>query len=427
MRESSISASDALPMSEPLSPTSAVHIALILRRLAVLRWWLVAGEVATLLLVAPLLDIALPRWPMLAVVVMQVLLNARAIGRRRALPAPGEGELMVQLVLDIAALAVLMFLCGGAANPLISLLLPPVAIAALALSARRVAIVAGLAVAAYSLLNVVYLPLPIADVERAARLHLAGMWFTFVVSAAMLAWFVVRLRGSLRQRDGELAAAREQALRDERVVALGALAAGAAHELSTPLATMAVVAGELAHDASLGDAARADIALLREQIDACKAIISRLSRRAGAERLDAAAAQPADCWLSAAHERWRQLRPHVDSGLQLAGVSPAPTIINDATLEQGLLSLLNNAANSGSAVRLRADWDERWLTVEVRDSGPGFSAHVLEHAGRAPFAAHPGGSGIGLFLAHAAIARLGGELTLYNDGGAVARMRLPTT
>jgi two-component system sensor histidine kinase RegB len=416
-------------MSDRLSPTSSAQLQLTLRRLVNLRWLLLAGEVAALLVVAPWLDIALPRLPLLAVVGLQALFNGLAV-RRLSLKLPfGEDQLLVQLIIDIVALSVLIFLSGGAANPLVSLLLPPVAIAALALSPRRVAIIAGLAVAAYSLLNVVYLPLPIADAGRAARLHLAGMWATFVVSVAMLAWFVVRLTSSIRLRDAELAAVAEQALRDERVIALAALAAGAAHELSTPLSTMAVVAGELESDASLGDSARADVALLRQQIFACKAIISGLAERAGAQRLDQAAAVDSVLWLSAVHGRWRQLRPLAASELHLGGSAPAPTIIADATLEQAVHNLLNNAADTGSAVRVLAAWDEDGLTVEVRDSGPGFAAHIIDQAGRAPFAAPSRGSGsglgFGLFLAHSAITRLGGELTLGNDGGAVARIRLP--
>jgi two-component system sensor histidine kinase RegB len=318
-----------------------------------------------------------------------------------------------------------MFFSGGAANPLISLLLPPIAVAALALPARPVMLVAALAVAAYSVLNVVYLPLPIADAERAARLHLAGMWFTFVLSAAMLAWFVVRMKASIRERDAELAAAREKALRDERVVALGALAAGAAHELSTPLATMAVIAGELERDATLPDAARDDIAILHRQVIACKQIISGLAERAGAERLDSATAVQAERWLSGVFGRWRQLRPRADAQLQSAGVPPRLTLVVDATLEQGLLNLFNNAANAGTAVRVTAACDATDLSIEVRDNGPGFPPQVIEQAGRAPFPVHAGGSGIGLLLAHAAVSRLGGQLTLHNDGGGVARVRLP--
>jgi two-component system sensor histidine kinase RegB len=253
------------------------------------------------------------------------------------------------------------------------------------------------------------------------------MWFTFVLSATMLAWFVVRMTASIRQRDAALASVREQALRDERVIALGALAAGAAHELSTPLATMAVVAGELERDGGLPAAARADVELLRRQIAACKSIISGLAERAGAERLDSATAVCVDDWLAGVHARWRQLRPRARSDLRLDGAPPAPAVIADPTLEQGLINLLNNAADAGSMVLVRADWHGDWFNIEVRDNGPGFPPAVLAAAGRAPLPAHDGGSGIGLFLAHAAVARLGGQLALSNEGGGVARLRLPAS
>jgi two-component system sensor histidine kinase RegB len=417
-----------------------------LRKFACLRWYLLVGEAAAILLVPAWLDILLPHWPMLAVVALQAIANGAT--HRRAVREDGsdggpdsvfdDDRFFVQLIVDIVSLSVLMFLAGGAANPLISLLLPPAAVAALTLATYRAAVVCGLAVAAYSLLNFVYLPLPVADAERAARLHLAGMWFTFVLSVVLLAWFIVRLKAGIRQRDADLAGARERALRDERVVALGALAAGAAHELSTPLATMAVIAGEIEHDPGLGEEARADLALLNRQIAACKTIISRLADQAGAGRLDAAAALPADRWLSEVHRRWLSLRVGGRGVLRFDGRSPAPTIIADTALEHGLINLLNNGADasvaaSGEAtVDVVAGWDERWLQVEVRDQGAGFPRHVLDNAGRVPMSGHGGGHGgghgIGLFLARAAVSRLGGELSLHNmdeAGGGMARIRLP--
>jgi two-component system sensor histidine kinase RegB len=408
-----------------LTSAASREIPAAIRRLTALRWGLLAGETVAILAVPLLLDIPLPRAAMLVVVALQALGNLLAMRRLAGKGGLSEGEFFFQLLTDIVALAVLMFLSGGAANPLISLLLPPVAIAALALPAWLVAGVAASAVVAYSLLNVLYLPLPITDAERAARLHLAGMWFTFVLSAAMLAWFVVRMKASIRERDAELAAAREKALRDERVVALGALAAGAAHELGTPLATMAVIAGELERDPTLPAAVREDIAILHRQVGACKELISGLAVRAGAERLDSAAAVQADRWLADVFGRWRELRPRVDAELDLSGVSPRLTFAVDATLEQGLLNLFNNAANAGSQVRVGAACDATSLTIEVRDDGPGFPAQVIEQAGRAPFAVHAGGAGIGLLLAQASVARLGGQLTLHNDSGGVARVRLP--
>ena len=395
-----------------------------LRRLLVLRWWLLAGEALAILAVPAVLDIALPRAPMLLVVALQVVANLLA-GRRLARRQARDADVLVQLVIDVVALAVLMFFSGGAANPLISLLLPPVAIAALALPGRWVAVVAGLAVLAYSLLNVLYLPLPIADAARAARLHLAGMWVTFVLSTTMLAWLVVRMTASIRRRDAELAAIREKALRDERVIALGALAAGAAHELSTPLATMAIVTGELENDGNLDEAARADVGVLRKQVAACKRIISGLAERAGAERLDSVRAVQSDRWLGEVFARWRELRPRAVATLDLGGVSPGLTFVVDTTLEQALLNLFNNAADAGASVSVAARAANDEVTIEIRDDGRGFPAHVLAQAGRAPFPAHAGGSGIGLFLAHAAVGRLGGRLTLANDGGGIARVVLP--
>ena len=397
-----------------------------LRRLVALRWWLLAGELATLSLVPPFLGIPLPWAPMLVVIGLHGLVNGLAARRGRNQQAIGEAGLFVQILVDIVALSVLMFFSGGAANPLISLLLLPVAIAALALPARAVAVLAFLAVAAYSLLMELYLPLPVADAGRAARLHLAGMWATFVFSVALVAWFVVRMTASIRQRDAELAAAREQALRDERVVALGVLAAGTAHELSTPLATMAVIAGELEQDEGVDAAVRADLAVLRQQVQACKGIISRLADQAGASRLDAAQAVQSDRWLQGVDAAWRQLRPQVAGGLSLAGKSPAPKVVAEATLEQGIVNLLNNAANAGQRVDVTADWDDVWLTIEVRDDGPGFAEEVLRRAGREPLPPRAGGTGIGLFLARAAIERLGGSLSLCNgSGGGIARVRLP--
>lgn len=399
-----------------------------LRRLVALRWWLIAGELVSVLSVPGLLDIPLPRLPMLAVVWVQLVANLLAARRAAGALNLSDGELLTQLLLDLMALSVLMFFSGGAANPLISLLLLPVAIAALALPASLVAGVAGAAIFAYSLLNLRYLPLPIADPGRAARLHLAGMWFTFVVSAVMISWFVVRMTASIRQRDAELAAVREQALRDERIVALGALAAGAAHELSTPLATMAVIAGELDHDTSLSEAARADIAVLRRQVAACKDIISGLADRAGASRFDSVQAVQADLWIDALYQRWRGLRPQAHASLAIMGDDPAPTLVAEKTLDQGLINLFNNAADAGTETDIRVGWDTQWLTIEICDDGPGFADAVLAQAGKVPFPAHAGGSGIGLFLAHLAIERLGGSLTLDNDSsgrGGIVRVRLP--
>jgi two-component system sensor histidine kinase RegB len=399
-----------------------------LRRLCAARW-LVLGVMAVLVVVTdPLLGVPLPLLPMLLLIAIAAAQNGITLVRLGRGARVTASEFALQLWLDLGTLGALVFFSGGATNPLVSLLLPPVAIAALALPTAWVLTTGALAIALYSLLMGVYLPLPLADGERATRLHLGGMWITFAVSSGMIAWFVVRLSALIRQRDAALAAAREAALRDERLVALGALAAGAAHELGTPLATMAVVAGELARDANLPGALHDDVTLLRRQISVCKDIITGLSRRAGAERLDAAAPRPVDQWLAGIMTRWEELRPDARHGFTASGPHPPPDIVADPTLGQAVINLLNNAANtSPQPVEILVSWSAERLVVAIRDHGPGFPPNVLAEGGQRAFPAHAGGSGIGLLLARSAIERRGGTLALSNDpaGGAIARLELP--
>ena len=415
-------------MAEIAQSMDGSNLRLNQRRAIVLRWWLLAAVVVAVSAAPGLLDIALPRLPMLAVVVLVAGFNAWLQWRARADEATGPVELFGQLAVDLVALGILLFLSGGAANPLISFLLVPVAVAALSLPGRLTAAVALLAVGIYTLLMWVYLPLPVADAERAARLHLGGMWLTFVVSATMIAWFVARMTASIRERDMRLAAAREQALRDERVVALGALAAGAAHELGTPLATMAVVVGELEQDSGLDADAQADLALVREQIAQCKRIIGDMAARSGSARADLLQARDATDWVRGVRARWQAMRPRATSRITLAGDSGTARIPVDATLEQALANLLNNAADACSAeIDIQLSWDDAVLRIAVADAGQGFPAEVLRGAGQGPLASSKGGAGIGLMLAFSAIERLGGRIVLSNppDGGARACIELP--
>lgn len=414
-------------MADPSPAEDASNLRLNRRRAVILRWWLLAAVAIAVSSAPTLLDIALPRVPMFAVLVLMAGFNAFLEWRAQKQEAVGAGELFGELCVDLAALAILLYLSGGAANPLISFLLVPVAVAALSLPGILTAAVAALAIALYTLLMWQFLPLAVGDAERAARLHLAGMWLTFVVSAAMIAWFVARMTASIRERDSRLAAAREQALRDERVVALGALAAGAAHELGTPLATIAVLVGELEREPGLAAAAREDLALARQQIALCKGIISGMAARAGVQRPDALQAQEAGAWLEGVRARWHAMRPHAASRLTLEGAA-SPLIATEATLEQALVSLLNNAADAGNAeIHITLIRDPAKLAIVIRDGGPGFSADVLRQAGRLPLPARSGGAGIGLLLAFSAVERLGGRIVLDNPagGGGRATIELP--
>ncbi|RIX42463.1 MAG: sensor histidine kinase [Rhodocyclales bacterium GT-UBC] len=414
------------------STASADHLA-TLRRLVHSRWPVLASMFLLVLFVPGWLDIPLSIAPMLAILCVALGINLGVQWRIQNATTASANELFSQLLIDIFTLSGLVFFSGGATNPLISLLLPSVAIAALTLPITCVMGIGMAAISAYSLLMVYYIPLPLPDASRATRLHLVGMWLTFVVSATMIGWFVVRMTQLIRQRDAELAAAREQALRDERVMAMGTLAAGAAHELGTPLATMALVAGELAHDfasnAALPQSARDDIELLRQQIGVCKHIITGLSRRAGAERLEKSPMTPVDQWLDALRQHWHATRPHASSRVACANRNPPPEILADPRLEQAVLNLLNNAANASphTPLALDLDWSATHWQLSIRDFGPGIPQEVLNHFGHTAFTPHEKGSGIGLMLTRSAIEQLGGQLYLSNveEGGALARIELP--
>jgi two-component system sensor histidine kinase RegB len=411
----------------PSATANTEHLA-NLRRLIFGRWVVLAVLTQVIMVGPGLLDIPAPQLPLLGIVAIAGLLNGVAQWRTARSHTATAGELFSHILFDIGMLSAVVFLSGGAANPLVSLLLPPVAVAALTLPARSVAIVTTITIAAYSLLMVYYVPLPMPDATRATRLHLGGMWLIFVVSALMIAWIIVRTTRIIRERDAELATAREQGLRDERVMAMGTLAAGAAHELGTPLGTMALLAGELASDPDLGEAARNDIALLRQQIGICKQIITGLTRRAGAERLENSPLQAANHWLDEVRQHWHAARPQTSSRLIIASDGKAPEIVADPRLEQAVLNLLNNAANATtSPLEIRLGWSTDSLCIDIRDHGPGFPPEVLELGGQASFPAHERGSGVGLMLTRSAVEQIGGKLTLANpdDGGALACIELP--
>ena len=349
-------------------------------------------------------------------------------------PPPGQPALLLQLVLDLLMLTLLLAISGGPANPLTALYLPPIAIAAAVLPARHTGLVTLLGILAYSSLWKFSLPLTVEDVDRAMQMHLTGMWLTFAASAILIAAFVSRITAALREREHQLAAAREQALRDERIFALGNLAAGAAHELGTPLATMAVIAGELAHERSLPEALHADVQLLGTQIAACKDIISGLAERAGLTRAEGGRAMPLDQWLEQLIARWCSLRPQIHPELVFeptrAAAEPAPRIFAEITLEQALLNLFNNAADaSPAAVSIHIRWDSEQLELDILDRGPGMDAARLQQAGREVFSSRNDGAGIGLLLAHAALNRYGGSITMAarKDGqnGLCVRATLP--
>lgn len=412
----------------PAQSLSTVPVEGMLRNLFVLRLYAIAGQLLALAAAYYGLDIALPLTAMLAVVGMLVLLNV-ATWLRLAQPWPVTAlEFFVQLVADMAVLTLLLYYSGGASNPFVSLYLLPIIIAATTLPAAFAWAMTLLSIIAYSLLTQLFVPLSLPPGEVEFSLHLAGMWLNFIVSALLIAYFIGKMANSIRQRDLALARIRETRLHDEQIVALGSLAAGAAHELSTPLATMSVVASELQHDYPHDAELNQSLQILRNQVAACKTILTRLTSVGESGRTESGAAVSIDLWLGKLLEQWQLMRPQVQVTARWLGTPPVPAIMAEDSLNQALLNLCNNAADAGgNLVEIEVDWDAQALQIDILDRGAGFSEDALSGAVFFTTKREQGGFGIGLFLANASIERHGGSVALLSreGGGAHVAVRLP--
>ena len=416
-------------MSLAQSPLATSPAAINLQRLVAYRYLVLAGLV-TGLLVAVIRDIALPIGSLLVVIVIFAALNLITWLRLRWLDRPvGEQELFMHLFSDVLILTALLYFTGGSTNPFVSLFLLPLTLAAAALPGRYTWAIATAAVICYSFLMVWYFPIPHQHGIN-FNLHVLGMWFGFVLSAILISYFAVKMSATLRERDRALALARENALRDERLVSLGTLAAGAAHELGTPLATMAVLAKDLESECAGTPGVAEPFQVLRGQIARCKDILSQLAVSAGQARAEAGRDLALDQYLAQIVEQWHNGRPAVDMRLKWEGTQPPPRIIADQTLTQAITNILNNAADASEwQVEVVGHWSDSELLLEICDHGEGLSVAATSHAGEPFFTTKPPGQGLGLglFLAQSTIRRLGGSVELFNhrEGGACARIVLP--
>ena len=410
-------------MPAPLDSTllSTLPARALLGRLLAVRVSLIAGWTLGIVWLQWGLAIPMPLMPMAAVLALMGLFALSTVWRLRQDVPATQVEFLAHLLADLTAFAVLVFFSGGVTNPFVSLMLVPVVIAAISLRPRWVWLLAAVAGGYYALLLFYFQPLAVADPVAAYGMHLGGMWFNFLVSAALIAFFVTRMHAALRARDRELSALREKQLRDERILALGTQAALAAHELATPLATIQTtaheLAGEFANDPDIG----ADCRLLEQQAQACKRILTQLAARA---QDSTPATLPLDTWLNALIERWQVLRP--DARINAALPSDQRALTPPDGLEQAILNVLNNAADvSPDAVEFAAQTNSDSLIIDVADRGPGFSPEQKAQAGRVLFSSKPGsGWGVGLALTHATLERLGGSLTLAEREGGGTRVRI---
>ena len=417
----------------------AVHRGrLRVRTLVTLRWLVAAGEVALLLLVmmmgfrAPyvlcFLVVGAAAW-------LNLLTGVATPGQR----VFGDREAAVQLGVDILQISLLIFLTGGTSNPFVLMLIAPVTLAAATLPLRQVLTLGVLAAGASAILAFVALPLPEApgmavQIPQSFRI---GAALANIAGVALTAGYVRQAAVESARMALALDVTQAVLAREQRLSALGALAAAAAHELGTPLATISIVAKELGREAPT-DAVRDDAELLVSQAERCREILRRLT-----ETPDAAADQ--------VHERLslRQLvqeviEPHAGvKGVRVEAIvtgakgMKTPDIRRMPEITHAFTSFVENAVDfAASEILVSARFDADTISMEVRDDGPGFSADVLAKLGEPYVTTRPGaegsrtghiGMGLGFFIAKTLLERTGAVVTFQNGRprGAVVAARWP--
>jgi len=402
--------------------------------LARLRVCAVIGQALAIVVAARWLHVDLPQQPLFAGVAALALLALAAWWRLKRSRSVSEGEIVAHFAADIAQLCWQLYFTGGATNPFVSLYVIPVALAAGALSARGIAAVVLLASIAYGVLLFYFHPLPAMHAHDAAQefsLHVIGMGVTFALTAPLLGFFMWRLARGLREREHAIRRERERALRDESILAIATQAAGAAHELNTPLSTIRTLLGELRR-APLDAALTPHIVILTEQTERCREILRELVAVGAAHLSDTPRVVSLHRFVDDCAERFRLLRPEIELALDVDDTAATLQLRVAPGLQHALVALLNNAADASAAgqsshVEIAASCNGGALEFAVRDHGAGLSERDRASASVRFFSDKNDGLGLGLALATATAERLHGTMQAETppDGGTRMRLRIP--
>ena len=404
--------------------------------LVALRWFAVSGQVAAIGFTSLWLRVDLPLASMGCVLLFLVTLNLATLVRSRSQRAVSNVELLVELLLDVSALTVQLYLSGGATNPFVSLFLLQAILGAVLLQSWATWMIVAVTSLCYGGLIRSYrdigmsMPMSAHGAAGSYNLHIEGMFICFLLDAVLLVLFVKRINGNLREQDLRLAGLRQQSAEEGHVVRMGLLASGAAHELGTPLSTISVILNDWQRMPMLRSEPElaADLAEIQAQLTRCKDIVTGILRSSGEERGEGAKPASLIAFFDDVIEDWEQSRdpPKLQYDNQI--VSDV-MIVSDALLKQVMFNVLDNALEaSPTEISVRVGQEQDLLSLTIRDTGPGFPRDMLVELGR-PYQStkgHPG-RGLGLFLVVNVLRKLGGRVTAANlpTGGAVVELRIP--
>ena len=399
-----------------------------LRTLISIRWAAVLGQSAAIVLVHYGLGYSLPLFHCAAAIGASALLNVVLTLRGHLGRHLSDYHAVLYLAYDVLQLTALLYLTGGLNNPFALLILAPVIVSATALARPATIGLGGLAVAAITILAFYYQPLPWpAPGFALPEYYMLGVWQALVIGILFIAAWVGSVSEEARTMSDALVATQVALSRAQRLSELGALAAAAAHELGSPLATIAVVAKEMRRDVAPGSPLADDVGLLIEQSDRCREILAQLSRRPDQpQAFEPGRYMPLSQFLDFVAEPYRtEGKPIViHAAAADEGAGPEPEIERVPEVIHALGTLIQNATQfARSAVHIDAQWGAAEIGIEVTDDGPGFPPLLLDRLGE-PYVSsrkdQGGHMGLGLFIAQTLLGRYGARLAFANrrEGGA---------
>jgi two-component system sensor histidine kinase RegB len=396
-----------------------------LRTLVMVRWVAVAGQAAAILSVYFGLGHAFPLGATLGAVAVSAVLNVVLMFDRPPAGRLDDRAAGAVLGYDILQLAILLYFTGGLHNPFAVLLVAPVAVASSSLSRNSIVLLGSLAVASAAVLALWRHPLPgAADMPALPAAVAFGVWLALALTIVFVAAYVGRLAAEARQMSDAFAAAQAALARENRMSAVGGLAAAAAHELGTPLATIALVAKELARDAPAGPV-REDAELLLHEAMRCRDILAQLAHKpeGGGPAGEPFPRPPLSVLL-------REIAARYARGSVVPQVTTAfaddidPPTMRSPEIIQAIGTLIENACQfARERVVVHAWSDVESVGVAISDDGPGFAPEILGRLGEPYVSTRRGEAdhmGLGIFIASTLISRSGGAVSCANapDGGA---------
>ncbi len=404
-----------------------------MQQLVQLRWVAIFGQVVTIGIAQFILGVHLPLPLMLEVLACLVAFNIACQLRWHDQQVVSNRELLLSLCVDILALTLQLYFSGGVTTPFVFLYLMQVVLSAILLTFDAALIILGISIGCVAGLVLFYTPLeiPMNHDLGFSSLYIQGTLVCFTLNAVLLVFFLHRIRSNLRDRDDEISKMNYQAAEERHVIRMALLASGAAHELGTPLATLAVILGDWRRmpEFQKNPVLQEEISEMQIQLQRCKTILTGILLSAGEARGESSTRTTMKAFVDSLLEEWklsrRVVRVECINGFERDDVE----IVSDTTIKQMLFNILNNALDaSPDWVKLEAFRDNDLLKFIVTDAGTGFSPEMLAQFGNI-YQSTKGqlGGGLGLFLVNKVANELGGALSVHNlpTGGAQVLLQIP--